>query len=159
MSDENDAPQGGTGGTDNESGYTPPATQADLDRIIADRLSRERARYADYDDLKTKAGEYDKVQDAAKSDLQKANDRAEQLARELATEQAARLRHEAAAKAGLSADLAARLQGTTAEELAADAAALKALLPASQSNAFRDAQGKGGDTKSGDWLRDSLATR
>lgn len=36
-------------------------TQADVDRIVADRLKRERettkAKYADYDELKTKAGE------------------------------------------------------------------------------------------------------
>lgn len=36
-------------------------TQADVDRIVADRLKRERetvkAKYADYDDLKVKAGQ------------------------------------------------------------------------------------------------------
>jgi hypothetical protein len=36
-------------------------TQADVDRIVADRLKREReatkAKFADYDELKTKAGE------------------------------------------------------------------------------------------------------
>lgn len=36
-------------------------TQADVDRIVADRLKREReatkTKYADYDDLKTRAGE------------------------------------------------------------------------------------------------------
>lgn len=36
-------------------------TQADVDRIVADRLKREReatkTKYADYDDLKAKAGE------------------------------------------------------------------------------------------------------
>lgn len=50
---------GGTGeqtgteqGTGGSSGYTPPATQADLNRIIGDRVARERARFADYDELK-----------------------------------------------------------------------------------------------------------
>lgn len=32
-------------------------TQADLDRIVAERVSRERGKYADYDDLKKRAGE------------------------------------------------------------------------------------------------------
>lgn len=32
-------------------------TQADVDRIVRDRVQRERAKFADYDDLKTKAGE------------------------------------------------------------------------------------------------------
>ncbi len=32
-------------------------TQADVDRIVKERVQRERAKYADYDDLKKKAGE------------------------------------------------------------------------------------------------------
>ncbi len=32
-------------------------TQADLDKIVKDRVARERAKFADYDDLKAKAGE------------------------------------------------------------------------------------------------------
>lgn len=32
-------------------------TQADVDRIVRERVQRERAKYADYDDLKVKAGE------------------------------------------------------------------------------------------------------
>lgn len=35
----------------------PSFTQADLDRIVQDRVARERAKFADYDDLKSKAGE------------------------------------------------------------------------------------------------------
>ena len=30
-------------------------TQADVDRIVRERVQRERGKYADYDDLKTKA--------------------------------------------------------------------------------------------------------
>lgn len=48
-------------------------TQAELDQIIANRLGKFR----DYDDLKAKATEYDKAQEAAKSELQKAQERAE----------------------------------------------------------------------------------
>jgi hypothetical protein len=45
-----------------DEGKTPETfTQADVDRIVADRLKREReatkTKYADYDDLKAKAGE------------------------------------------------------------------------------------------------------
>lgn len=32
-------------------------TQADIDKAVKDRVARERAKYADYDDLKAKAGE------------------------------------------------------------------------------------------------------
>ncbi|MFE4197257.1 hypothetical protein ACFRJ9_15440 [Paenarthrobacter sp. NPDC056912] len=50
----------GAEGAGGESNYTPPASQADLDRIIQDRLSRHDKKYGDYDDLKSKAAEYDK---------------------------------------------------------------------------------------------------
>lgn len=76
------APEGaetteGTGeGTEGggESTYTPPATQADLDRIIQDRL--KRAKPADYEDLKAKAAEYDKYKESSKTEQQKAIDAA-----------------------------------------------------------------------------------
>lgn len=34
-------------------------TQAEVNSIVADRLTRERTKYADYDDLKTKAQQFD----------------------------------------------------------------------------------------------------
>lgn len=37
-------------------------TQAELNAIVADRLTRERAKYADYDKLKDKAGKADALQ-------------------------------------------------------------------------------------------------
>ena len=36
-------------------------TQAEVDAIISDRLKREREKYADYSDLKTKAGQFDEL--------------------------------------------------------------------------------------------------
>ena len=42
---------------------TPERTfsQTEVDAIISDRLKREREKYADYADLKTKAGAYDEL--------------------------------------------------------------------------------------------------
>lgn len=37
-------------------------TQDEVNAIVADRLARERAKYADYDDLKAKAGKTDALQ-------------------------------------------------------------------------------------------------
>ena len=37
-------------------------TQDEVNTIIADRLNRERAKYADYDDLKAKASQADSLQ-------------------------------------------------------------------------------------------------
>jgi len=57
-----DAGQGGGGGGGTD-GYKPPATQADLDELIRDRVARaartEAAKYPDYEDLKQKAGKWD----------------------------------------------------------------------------------------------------
>ena len=63
-------PQGNQGST-----YTPPATQEELNRIIENRLRRERDKYADYDQLKEdskKLGEVEKERDVYKSRLEEA---------------------------------------------------------------------------------------
>jgi hypothetical protein len=57
--DPNEAGGGGAGGG---SEYTPPATQEELDRIIGDRLGRERDKFKDYDAIKDKASKYDAAQ-------------------------------------------------------------------------------------------------
>jgi len=51
--------------------YTPPATQEDFDRIVGQRLARERTKFADYDDLKAKAAKFDEVDAASKTEQQK----------------------------------------------------------------------------------------
>ena len=48
-------------------------SQADVDRMIADRLSREQEKYADYDALKAAKEELDKLNDGLKSEFEKAN--------------------------------------------------------------------------------------
>lgn len=54
--------------------YTPPATQADLDQIVEKRLARERAKFADYDEVKAKATKFDEHEAANKPPEQKAID-------------------------------------------------------------------------------------
>jgi len=136
MSTETPAPEvpqpaendGGKTGT-----YTPPGSQADLDRIIADRLSRERAKFADYDDLKTKASEYDKVTEAQKTAEQKA---AEALAEAQGKVQAYEKREQVATwKADVSKETgvpAAALAGSSLEEIQAHAETLKPLITQAQ---------------------------
>lgn len=67
-------------------------TQADLDAKIAERLKRERAKYADYDDLKGKAGQYDALLAASQSDQERAVEKARAEARKEA-EQATAARY------------------------------------------------------------------
>jgi hypothetical protein len=56
------------------STYTPPATQADLDRIVAERVNRTKAQFKDYAELQAKAKKYDELDAASKTELQKAQD-------------------------------------------------------------------------------------
>jgi hypothetical protein len=111
-------------------------TQADLDRVVSDRLKREREKYADYDDLKTAAGRLKEIEDAQKTEQERLAEQlqaataereaAEQRARDLET---GMLRQRIAAEKGLPAALADRLAGGTEEEIAADADALLAAYP------------------------------
>ena len=57
-----------TGGTSPEKTFT----QSQLDAIVADRLKREREKYPDYDDLKAKAARLDELEEANRSELEKA---------------------------------------------------------------------------------------
>ena len=68
-------------------------TQADVDRIVRERVKREREKFADYDDLKVKA-------DGAKT----VEERMAQLERDLATERAAATRAKVAARFGVSTE-------------------------------------------------------
>ena len=72
-------------------------------------------------------------QDAGKSEVQKAIERATAAEAQVAELQAAQLRTQAAVAAGLPPEAAAHIQGTTAEEITANATALAGLLaPAPQ---------------------------
>lgn len=65
-----------------------------------------------------------------KTDLERLTERLDGYEQQITTERQARWRAEIAAETGLPPALAARLQGATREELAADAEQLKALIPA-----------------------------
>ena len=47
-------------------------TQADLDRTVGERLARERAKFADYNDLKSKAARLSEIEEASASETEKA---------------------------------------------------------------------------------------
>ncbi|MGO3147091.1 MAG: hypothetical protein ACTIJ6_05360 [Leucobacter sp.] len=117
MSDEN---TGGEG-----QGFTPPATQEELNRIISDRIDRERKKFADYDDLKQKASEFDQLSESKKSDEQKTNDRISALESELTNARFAAERARIQAKHSISdTDAELFLTATDTEKLEAQAKAL-----------------------------------
>lgn len=91
-------------------------TQAELDQIISERLKREREKYLDYDALKEKAQKLDQIEEDAKSELQKATERAEKLQTELSelkhAEEVRAIRDKVAQATGVPASL---LTGETEE--------------------------------------------
>lgn len=127
------AGEGGTGDEGANNTYTPPATQEELDRIIGDRLGRERDKFKDYDALKDKASKYDAAQgggagsgqnDDVNQRLSQFEERvtaAEKTATETQTElestRLALVRSEVALDKGIAKDDLILLTGTTKEDL------------------------------------------
>lgn len=101
-------------------------TQQDLERELDKRLKRERAKYADYDELKAKAEQFDKAGEQGKD----TGEKLAQLQKDLDEERNKRLKAEVAASKGLTPAQAKRLSGTTQEELEADADDLLEAFPA-----------------------------
>ena len=97
-------------------------TQAEMDAIIGDRLKRERAKYADYDEFKAKAAKYDEAEEASKSELQKAVEERDRYKAEVdelhAAKERAELISRAAKEHGVDAELLARMSGDVEENAA-----------------------------------------
>lgn len=103
-------------------------SQEDFDRAIQKRIARERAGFADYDDLKARAAKLAEIEAANQTEAEKAQarlDAAEKRASELEAKaleaEAKALKSEVAAAKGVPAAL---LTGSTQEELEAAADAL-----------------------------------
>lgn len=131
-------------------------TQDELDKMIAERLknvkkthAEELAGYADYDDLKEKAAKYDELEEAKKSELEKANDavaeatrRAEE-AEKSAADLKAKVEHDklvalVAKEEGVPFDL---IKGDTEDEMRESAASIREFANAAKPKAPED---KGG---------------
>lgn len=54
-------------------------TQDEVNAIVADRMRRYGAKFADYDALKEKAEKYDQAEEASKTELQRQTERADKL--------------------------------------------------------------------------------
>ena len=104
-------------------------TQADIDRVVEQRLARERQKFADYDQVKADAAELAKIRDGEKSELQKLQEQldSEREARSTAEKEAAAgKRTQYGIDKGLPPALAKKLQSGTNEELDAE---IQELLP------------------------------
>lgn len=96
-------------------------TQADVDRIVADRLKRERAKFADYDELKAKAEAADKAKESDKGEADKLTEQLTKMQADLDEERRQRRIIEVTQEKGLTPAHVKRLTGSTKEELEASA--------------------------------------
>lgn len=110
-------------------------TQAELNAIVADRLSREKGKYSDYEELKSKAAQFDAAEEARKTELQKATEKAEALQRKLdeitKTNEIRAMKDKVAAQTGLPADMLEFLTGADEETCMAQAKKLVERVKAS----------------------------
>lgn len=102
-------------------------TQEELDKIVGERLQRERSKYSDYESLKSKASKFDELEESNKTELQKATERAESLQKELNSmkqaEEVRKIREKVSMESGIPVNL---LTGNTEEECTSQAEAIKA---------------------------------
>lgn len=103
-------------------------TQEELDRIIQDRLTREREKYADYDAIKTKNTDLEKQISTLQSSIEESNTAVKtheqtvaDLNKKIAGYETANLRTKIALQYGLPIDLADRLVGDDEASIKADA--------------------------------------
>jgi hypothetical protein len=108
-------------------------TQEQVNALIASEKRKFGEKYADYDELKTKAAQLDEIAQASKSDLEKALERASQAeAKVAAFEQREQVSKWAKEITKDSAIPASALRGNTREELEAHFKELEALIPKQQ---------------------------
>lgn len=108
-------------GQDGAKEFEAITSQEDFDKAIQARIARERAKFADYEQLKADAAELSKIRESQKTAEEKQQEALAAAQRELADLRAAKDRAEVAAAKGVPAGL---LAGSTREELEAAADAL-----------------------------------
>lgn len=114
--------EGGQEVIEGGEGFKPIATQEDLNKVIAERVSRERAKFSDYKDLKAKAERLDQLEAANKTEAEKVAERFAALEAENARIRSEALRSRIQAKHGISdEDAALFLTGTDEDTLTAQA--------------------------------------
>ena len=99
----NDMPNASSENTEAEAdgGFEAITSQEQLDKVLSKRLERERAKYADYEELKQKAAE---AADS-RSEVEKLNDRLKELEQERHQSAIEAAKAKAASEYGVPADL------------------------------------------------------
>ena len=117
------------------SEFKPITTQEEFDAAIKERLSREKAKYSDYDQLKSRVTELETENVGLKSTIEANNQskadadkQLEKMQSQIAGYETASLRTRIALQNGLPYDLADRLQGIDEESLKSDAERLASFI-------------------------------
>ena len=110
-----------------EQAFVPIASQADLDRIVAQRVGRATAKYSDYDTVKSRLTE---IENAGKSDAERANDALAKAVEDAATAKRELTILRAASKHGVPADYVDLINGSDEEQIEAVAVRVAALAKA-----------------------------
>ncbi len=99
--------------------FKPITSQDDLNEIVGDRVQRERAKYADYKDLKAKAAKLADLESANQTDAEKAQARIAELETEVKTVRMDATRRKIAGDHGITDgdDIELFLTGTDEETL------------------------------------------
>ena len=119
MSDSTAPSEGNTDVSgENTGGFKPVTSQEDLDRIIENRLVRERKKFADYDQLKEQAGKIDSL----RAKLEEAEAKVSECK---VRDQIATWKHEVAKETGVPESV---LRGSTLDDSKAHAQALKEVI-------------------------------
>ncbi|MGT2744864.1 capsid assembly scaffolding protein Gp46 family protein [Streptococcus phocae subsp. phocae] len=114
-------------------------TQEELDTIVKARIAREREKYQDYDQLKSRVEELENEKSSlenalndAKSNTDSYTEKITNLENQIAGYETANLRTRVALQYGLPIDLADRLQGDDEDGLKTDAERLASFIKPSQ---------------------------
>lgn len=124
---EQTSPTEGTEETRNEQAkpaekeFEAITSQEDFDKAIQARIARERAKFADYDDIKAQAAKLAEIEEAQKTEAQKTQERLEAAEKRADELELKATRATVAAAKGVPAEL---LSGSTQAELEASADAL-----------------------------------
>lgn len=102
-------------------------TQEEVNEMMGKVRREVTSKYADYADLKAKAGKYDEAQEAAKTELQKATERAQRAEAEAQSLRQAKARADLASKVSAATGVPAPLiQGDDEAAMTASAQAIAA---------------------------------
>lgn len=122
MSEESTAPESG------QSDFKPITSQDDLNRMIADRVSRERSKFADYGDLKAKAEKFEQLESEKMTEAQRLQEQINDLSGKATKAEREKSRLQVIADEGIPKEYHGLVHGETEDDLKASAKVARELI-------------------------------